>query len=356
MAFGWGDYVPVAERRRKADQKVAKLKKQGRVIEPVTIAGRAIATTFWGKAWCENLEHYSDYESRLPKGRTYVRNGSVVDLQIGAGVVTAMVAGSELYHARITITPVASARWKAICRDCAGTIDSLVELLQGRLAQGVMDRVCRADDGLFPKPSEIKLSCSCPDWASMCKHVAAVLYGVGARLDAKPELLFALRGVDPSDLVAHASLGAIPPRATGAPGNVLAGGDLAALFGLDIAEEEARRPSLSERSHGIGRDHGDATPPVQVTGSVGARTAGEKTTGSSKRKRSSALDQVAAPPVSAKTAKTAPVWSTADIVRASAPAARPKRRAEPEARQTGGRVGGRASRTGKGSLVPAART
>ena len=135
---------------------------------------------------------------------SYVRNGFVVDLQIAKGEVTAMVSGSELYKVKITIAPVAATRWKAICRDCAGTIDSLVELLQGRLAKGVMDRVCREGDGLFPAPSEIKLSCSCPDWADMCKHVAAALYGVGARLDEKPQLLFVLRGVDENELLAGA--------------------------------------------------------------------------------------------------------------------------------------------------------
>ena len=142
--------------RRK--QKLAKLKKQGQSVAPVTIEGRTIAKSFWGKSWCTNLERYSDYENRLPRGRTYVRNGSVVDLQIAKGEVAAMVAGSELYKIKIAIAPVTAARWKAICRDCAGTIDSLVELLQGRLAKGVMDRVCREGDGLFPSP-EAKSSC-----------------------------------------------------------------------------------------------------------------------------------------------------------------------------------------------------
>src|ERR1700678_967428 len=178
--FGWQPYVSVAERRRQAERKLAKLRKQGQSIAPVTIEGRTIAQSFWGKSWCTNLERYSDYANRVPRGRTYVRNGSVVDLQIAKGTVTAMVAGSELYKIEITIAPVAAARWKALCRDCVGTIDSLVELLQGRLAKGVMDRVCREGDGLFPSPKEIKLACSCRDWADMCKHVAAALYGVGA--------------------------------------------------------------------------------------------------------------------------------------------------------------------------------
>jgi len=180
----------VAEMRRKAEKKLVKLKQKRQSVSPVMIVGRAIAKSFLGKSWCTNLERYSDYENRLPRGRTYVRNGSVVDLQLAKGKVSAMVSGSDLYTVTITIAPVTATRWKAICRDCAGTIDSLVELLRGRLSKGVMDRVCREGDGLFPAPKEIKLSCSCPDWADMCKHVAAALYSVGARLDEKPALLF----------------------------------------------------------------------------------------------------------------------------------------------------------------------
>ncbi len=202
----------------------------------MTIEGRAIATSFWGKSWCSNLERYSDFENRLPRGRTYVRNGSVVDLQIARGTVSALVSGSDLYTVTITIAPVAATRWKAICRDCAGTINSLVELLQGRLSKGVMDRVCREGDGLFPAPKEIKLSCSCPDWAAMCKHVAAVLYGVGARLDEKPALLFELRGVDESELLANAGGEVSLKKSAPATAKLLDDGDVAALFGLEMVE------------------------------------------------------------------------------------------------------------------------
>ena len=139
--YGWHSYVPVAEKRRRAEQKLAKLRKRGQPVAPVSIEGRTIAKSFWGKSWCNNLERYSDYENRLPRGRTYVRNGSVVDLQIARGEIAAMVAGSELYKIQIAVAPVTRARWKAICRDCAGTVDLLVELLQGRFAKGVMDRV-----------------------------------------------------------------------------------------------------------------------------------------------------------------------------------------------------------------------
>jgi uncharacterized Zn finger protein len=232
--YEWRPYVPVAERRRQAEQKLSKLRKKGQSVAPVRIAGRVIASSFWGKSWCANLERYSDYANRLPRGRTYVRNGSVVDLQIAKGEVAAMVAGSSLYTVKIAIAPVAAPHWKGICRDCAGTVDSLVELLQGRLAKGVMDRVCREGDGLFPAPREIKLSCSCPDWADMCKHVAAVLYGVGARLDEQPRLLFVLRGVDETDLLAGAGQGLPLARTGGA--KVLDDGDVGALFGLEMAE------------------------------------------------------------------------------------------------------------------------
>ena len=236
---GWAPYVPVAERRLKADREMEKLRKKGAVVSPVKIEGRQIAKTFWGKAWCDNLESYLDYENRLPRGRTYVRNGSVVDLQIAPREITAMVSGSAIYKVKVSIGDVAKAHWKTLCTHCAGGIDSLVELLQGRFSKGVMERICHQDTGLFPRPSEIRFSCSCPDYASMCKHVAAVLYGVGARLDQRPELLFRLRAVDETELLSDLGT-ALPDTRTGRDaGKTLVGDDLAALFGLDMAESEA---------------------------------------------------------------------------------------------------------------------
>ena len=186
MDYGWEPYVSVARRRLLAAREMQKLAKKGYRAAPVVIAGREIARTFWGKAWCENLESYGDYANRLPRGRTYVRNGSVVDLALSPGKVAARVSGSSLYLVTIDVRPLDDSRWRALSGQCAGAIDSVVELLQGRFAKGVMERLCRRETGLFPAPSEIKFSCSCPDWASMCKHVAAALYGVGARLAEAP--------------------------------------------------------------------------------------------------------------------------------------------------------------------------
>src|SRR5215218_6551425 len=254
---GWAPYVPVAERRRKAARIAERLRRKGQVLAPVTIAGRAIATTVWGKAWCDNMESYRDYESRLPRGRTYVRNGSVLDLQIAPGRVTALVNGSELYRVAISIEQVPAAAWRRICTDCAGRIDSLVELLQGMFSKGVMERLCRQENGLFPRPSDIRFACSCPDHAAMCKHVAAVLYGVGARLDHEPELLFRLRAVDAAELVAGIEADLPLAKTAPAASKVLEDDQVAALFGLDMAaavvpaaEQQPGTPRASRGAHG----------------------------------------------------------------------------------------------------------
>jgi uncharacterized Zn finger protein len=246
MYYRWKPYVSVAERRRKAMREVARRNKQGETATPVTIAGRTIAQTFWGRAWCENLERYSDYANRLPRGKSYVRNGSVIDLKIAAGSVHALVSGSSLYTVKVAITAVPKARWSAIRAACAGAIDSLIELLQGRFSTGVMQRLCKPEEGLFPAPKEIKFDCSCPDWASMCKHVAATLYGVGARLDQSPELLFLLRKVDHTELIADAGTGLAAATPAVDAGRQLADSDLGALFGIEMADA-APAPARSPR-------------------------------------------------------------------------------------------------------------
>ena len=264
----WRPYVPVHVRRRRAEREVDRFKKKGQAVFPVVVHGRSIAKTFWGQSWCRNLERYSDYSNRLPRGRTYVRNGSVVDLQIGPGEVAARVAGSSLYTVRVTVSAVPKSRWAALCKDCAGGIESLVELLQGRLSTGVMERLCAERTGLFPAPAEIAFDCSCPDWASMCKHVAAVLYGVGARLDERPELLFALRRVDQKDLIDRVGKSLPLARKGPAAGKVLADEGLSEMFGIELAEPLA--PSKGARS-AVRRPPGVAKARTARTGSRGAR-------------------------------------------------------------------------------------
>jgi uncharacterized Zn finger protein len=250
MYYQWRPYVSVAERRLKAERAVARFRKKGRALSPVRVAGRAIAVTFWGRAWCDNMERYSDFSNRLPRGRTYVRNGALIDLKIAAGEVAAQVVGSDIYTTTVKIAALPKVRWKGITADCAGSIDSLVELLQGRLSRGVMERLCRPGTGLFPAPRDIAFDCSCPDWATMCKHVAAVLYGVGARLDSEPELLFTLRRVDAKDLVARAGADLSLAKKAPAAGKLLAGGNLAEVFGIEMAKlpaPAAGRPAAGRK-------------------------------------------------------------------------------------------------------------
>ena len=277
--WDWKPYVSVAERRAKAQKAAAKAKKGGASLAPIAPYRGAVAKTFWGKAWCDNLERYSDFANRLPRGRTYVRNGSVIDLRIGAGSVQAQVVGSSLYRVNVTIASVPDKAWLAIRADCANSIDSLVELLQGRLSKAVMERICKPGVGLFPAPQAIKFSCSCPDWAVMCKHVAAVLYGVGARLDQQPELLFSLRQVDAQALVAYpvgAPLGANALSGLAAA-RVLADSELADVFGIEMAERAPTR-AATERKSRSAKTPG-TTPQAKATGegsSAAKQTAGKR--------------------------------------------------------------------------------
>jgi uncharacterized Zn finger protein len=246
---GWPEYVPVGKRIEAAKKHAAKrAKRAGRSAEPVQIKGRAIATTFWGKSWCRNLEQYSDFSNRLPRGRTYARNGSVADLLVTRGRIEAVVAGSEVYDVAIAIAPLAPEKWRAIKRDCATSIGSLIDLLTGRIADDVMRRLVQPDDGMFPSPRQIKVKCSCPDGARLCKHLAAVLYGVGYRLDTQPELLFLLRGVDQQELVAAATKESVALAVRGDAADALAGDDLGAIFGIELGAQPAAREPRAVRA------------------------------------------------------------------------------------------------------------
>ncbi|MBI1921808.1 MAG: hypothetical protein HYS23_12100 [Geobacter sp.] len=235
--YGWAPYVTVAERRAKAQKQLEKMRKKGLKVQPVELAGRKIAASFWGKGWCDHMESFSDYANRLPRGRTYVRNGSVCHLEIRSGHIEAMVSGSSLYNVSITITPLVKKKWDVVRSACSGRIGSLIDLLRGRLDRGVMEVVAHRKDGLFPLPGEMKFDCDCPDWAGMCKHVAAVLYGVGARLDHSPEMLFLLRGVNHEELV-DVSAAVTDAAKAGTSRRRIAAAGIADVFGIDMAEAE----------------------------------------------------------------------------------------------------------------------
>ena len=240
----------VSEQRQRAAREsqrlVKRLAKSGRKPSPVAIDGRAIARSFWGKAWCDNLESYRDYENRLPRGRSYARNGAVLDLEVKPGTVAAVVSGTSLYDVEVEIKPLAPAHWTRIKAQCAGQVGSLIELLEGRLSERVMQIITHREQGLFPKPAEIKMTCSCPDWATMCKHVAAVMYGVGARFDHQPELLFTLRKVDHGELIAAATDVGVSRRHS--QRKTLASEDLGSMFGIEIAEAAPIRPAAAKRA------------------------------------------------------------------------------------------------------------
>jgi len=235
----WAPYVPVATRRANATREASKLAQKGKKLRPIWVQTRAIATSFWGVAWCNNLENYADWANRMPRGRTYARNGSIVDLQITPGQITSLVSGSSLYKIKISIDKLDAKKWKAIRADCAQQVSSLLDLMRGKLPDAVLKRLTDPTTGIFPSPKELKVQCSCPDYAVLCKHVAAALYGVGHLLDTEPELFFRMRGVDQTELAADALTAPATADAIGLNGQSdLAGEDLGAIFGIDLASFE----------------------------------------------------------------------------------------------------------------------
>jgi uncharacterized Zn finger protein len=274
-------YVPVAERRKKAQATLSKRKFNNEILEPVVIEGIKIAKTFWGKAWCEHLEGYSDYDNRLPRGRTYARNGSIIDLKIEEGNVRAMVVGSSIYKIKIEISVLDPAKWKKIQKACSGQIGSLLELLQGQVSNDVLKIVTDRTDGLFPDPKEIKMTCDCPDWADMCKHLAAVLYGIGSRLDHHPGLLFQLRGVNQEDLI-QIDQGLEESFAKDNQSAVILAEDsLSDIFGIDfeVPDQEEVTSTTKEKKK------------TSVRKSASQKTQAPKKTASGVKKRTTAADK-----------------------------------------------------------------
>ena len=324
--YGWKPYVSVAKRRQRAMKKMDALRKKGVDIHPIEIEGRKIAKTFWGEAWCDHLESFSDFANRLPRGRTYVRNGSVCHLAIKKGKVEAKVSGSDIYNIGVRIKTLPAKKWGVVKRRCSGQIGSLLELLRGDLSDNIMQVVTDRQRGLFPLPGEISFECDCPDWAVMCKHVAAVLYGVGARLDQDPALLFRLRGVKHDELIDVDAQVAVPVGKRRGGAKRLAPDELGDVFGIDLATDE---PQVSSKNAGKanGKAQKQSTAKKQKTPSVKrkapskrsaksrttkvtvrkkqARKVAQKTTARQSAKKKSGGKTVATGRVKGRTAQTA---------------------------------------------------
>lgn len=228
---------PTTEQLRKnAMQTAKKAAGKGKLLSPVILTGKTIAKSWWGKAWCKNLERYADFDTRLPRGQRYVRSGAVVDLQIQKGKIQAKVQGSRKtpYKVEIRISPLSEARCSAIMDRCADRVDTLENLLSGTFPESMKD-IFLDEGGLFPAPREISFDCSCPDWALMCKHVAAALYGVAARLDEDPTLFFLLRGIDTNrfvDVVIANRIEIMLSNVNKPSSRIIEEADLSELFGV----------------------------------------------------------------------------------------------------------------------------
>jgi uncharacterized Zn finger protein len=249
---GWGKYVSVREKREKARKKLSQLMKKNPSMRPVTIKGKSLANSWWGKAWNVNLERYSDYSNRIGRGRSYVRNDAILDLKIEKGKIYALVQGSESkpYSVNITIKPLEKKTWKAIKFACAGKLETLTELLEGKFPKILESLFTAKGKGLFPSPKEILFQCSCPDWAYMCKHIAAVLYGVGTRLDEDPSLFFILRNVNMRDLIEQtlAQKSKTLLKNTGTKsGRIIKSADMSAMFGIDMEKKSGEKHPSPKR-------------------------------------------------------------------------------------------------------------
>ena len=354
MSYGYGyfgfDYVPVAQKRADAQNRIDKLRKKNKNIQPIApFTDRKIAHSFWGQSWCNNMERYADYENRLPRGKSYLRHGCVCDLQISEGLVTAMVSGSIMYNVRITIDKLSEKRAELLQNLLQGKISSQLELLQGKIPKDVRELVGNPDNGIIPFPKEIHMRCSCPDSASLCKHLAAVLYGIGRRLDTDPGVLFTLRGLDPLLLCAHGN--EIDLSVEDSEESLSGGEDLSALFGIDlggmdldlgdgaqsVAAEEPEKTESSEESKTSARAGSKATKKAAAEGKTDSTAGGRGTRGKKKPvKNSSEVEEVSVAAPAKKSATRAGRKKAVTTDSAAAVAAAPSA-AESETKETGGK-------------------
>lgn len=245
-------YVSVAQKRAKAEKKLRAMRKKNSNISPVIIEGHALATSWWGKTWNKNLERYADYQNRIGRGRSYLRHGAVLDLQISDALISALVQGSdsEPYSVKIKISRMTKDKWKTLYQSCQGAFDSLADLLAGKFPKSFQKLFFNESSGLFPKPNEISFSCSCPDSASMCKHIAAALYGVGAKLDNNPSLFFSLRSINIEELISKTvseTTASLLSKADSQTKNVILDQDLSEMFGIELVEPKKRSPTNKKK-------------------------------------------------------------------------------------------------------------
>ncbi|MEI6715668.1 MAG: SWIM zinc finger family protein [Verrucomicrobiota bacterium] len=233
--MSWSSYSDGHERKAELARKMARRSELGETFIRVEAPGgsKKLVNTFWGRSWCLHLETYHDYEGRLPRGRSYLRQGNVYNLNIEPEFITAQVAGAELYDVEIRIAPLEEELWHRFKETCAGQVDSVLDLLAGKVGDGLLKVIANPETGLFPAPKEIRFSCTCPDWANMCKHVAAVLYGVGVKFDVDPQLFFGLRNVNPAELLSAGAKQALNLEST--EGAFFEDSELGSIFGIDLA-------------------------------------------------------------------------------------------------------------------------
>jgi uncharacterized Zn finger protein len=289
-------YVPVAEKRAKAAKKLKEMSKKSPNLKPVILQGTAIARTWWGKAWNLNLERYADYHNRIGRGRSYVRHGAVLDLQIDPGEVRASVQGSRSrpYSVIISIETLKKNIWQTVLYQCEGVLESLQELLNGSFPKATGEIFTHKDSGMFPSPKEIKFSCSCPDWAGMCKHVAATFYGIGARLDESPDLFFRMRNVEMDDLIRQAvseHKEKLLAKASKKSSRIIEGADLSATFGIELEQDFVTAPPAAPEqtkpgSRGKGKRPASSGKRKALSGKSPSRGSSASPDGRHQKKRS----------------------------------------------------------------------
>ncbi len=298
--WGFPRYVSVSEKKAKTTRKLKELSKKNPHLKPVILQGSSLARTWWGKAWNLNLERYADYHNRIGRGRSYVRHGAVLDLQIAPGEVRALVQGSRSnpYSVSVSIKKLREEIWQTILEQCQGMFESLQELINGSFPRAIGEIFTRRDSGMFPSPKEIAFNCSCPDWAGMCKHVAATLYGIGARLDENPDLFFRMRNVEMGNLIRQAITehkDKLLARASGKSSRIIDETELSATFGIELEQDIVTVSSVSSgdtvssmlrksiKKESSGRVKSTAKSPARRKGTKGTKKAVGETTAPGKQ-------------------------------------------------------------------------